>query len=278
MATTGGSEGDRVEVAIDATVDALDQVEHIVVLMMENRSFDHMLGYLRLSGRRPELDGLQAGMANVYHDASGKFPQYDGLSFGVHELPVTQLTKAQDPAARWQLGRQPAEEQERRLCPDLHGRARRPDRGASRRCDGLPHRPAPAGVRPSQREVLYLRPLVQLGRRLDAAEPALCDGGSCRRQARQRLAADLPPALVRPPPGRRQGRLLGDVRARPDADPVGGRQRLPLQESDRRARGLVRRPLPTRRTSATPSFSARRPGSYRAFPGSIRASPTCAPG
>ncbi|MGZ6691223.1 MAG: alkaline phosphatase family protein [Solirubrobacteraceae bacterium] len=94
---TGGSDGGRVEVEIDATVNALDQIEHIVVLMMENRSFDHMLGYLRLSGRRPELDGLQAGMANVYHDRSGKFPRYDGLSFGVHELPVTQLTKAQDP-------------------------------------------------------------------------------------------------------------------------------------------------------------------------------------
>ena len=91
------SETGRVEVAVDGAVRALDQIDHIVVLMMENRSFDHMLGYLRLSGRRPELDGLQAGMANVYRDSSGKFPQYDGSSFAVHELPATQLTKAQDP-------------------------------------------------------------------------------------------------------------------------------------------------------------------------------------
>ena len=39
-----------------------------------------MLGYLTLSGRRPELDGLKADMVNVYRDRSGKFPQYDGLS------------------------------------------------------------------------------------------------------------------------------------------------------------------------------------------------------
>jgi phospholipase C len=87
----------RVEVEVDEAVRALDRVEHIVVLMMENRSYDHMLGYLSLQGRRPELDGLQAGMANAYHDGSGKFPQYDGLSFGVHELTDTRMTKAQDP-------------------------------------------------------------------------------------------------------------------------------------------------------------------------------------
>jgi phospholipase C len=92
-----GTQTGRVEVELDAAAKSLDQIDHIVVLMMENRSFDHMLGYLRLSGRRPELDGLQAGMANTYKDKTGKFPQYDGLSFAVHELPVTQLTKAQDP-------------------------------------------------------------------------------------------------------------------------------------------------------------------------------------
>jgi phospholipase C len=88
---------EQVEVEVDDAVKALQRVDHIVVLMMENRSFDHMLGYLRLSGRRPELDGLQADMANAYHDQSGKFPRYDGLSFGVHELRDTRMTKAQDP-------------------------------------------------------------------------------------------------------------------------------------------------------------------------------------
>src|SRR5436190_12392378 len=87
----------RIEVEVDEAVEALGRIEHIVVLMQENRSFDQMLGYLRLSGRRPELDGLEAGMANVYEDQSGKFPQYDGLSFAVNELRDTRMTKAQDP-------------------------------------------------------------------------------------------------------------------------------------------------------------------------------------
>jgi phospholipase C len=92
-----GAESDRVKVVVDDAVKALQKIDHIVVLMMENRSYDHMLGYLTLKGRRPELDGLRAEMANVYHDTSGKFPRYDGLSFGIHELLDTRMTKSQDP-------------------------------------------------------------------------------------------------------------------------------------------------------------------------------------
>ena len=44
--------------------DNLEKIDHIVVLMMENRSFDHMLGYLKLEGTNPEVDGLVAGMSN----------------------------------------------------------------------------------------------------------------------------------------------------------------------------------------------------------------------
>jgi Phosphoesterase family/Ricin-type beta-trefoil lectin domain-like len=49
----------------------LANIDHIVVLMMENRSFDHMLGYLSLSaaeggaGRR-DVDGLKGGESNSY--------------------------------------------------------------------------------------------------------------------------------------------------------------------------------------------------------------------
>ena len=43
----------------------LGQIEHIVVLMLENRSFDHMLGYLSLEGGRTDIDGLAAGMSNT---------------------------------------------------------------------------------------------------------------------------------------------------------------------------------------------------------------------
>jgi phospholipase C len=61
----------------------LERIEHIVVLMMENRSFDHMLGYLSLEGGRTEINGLRADMANDGHP--------------VHHLDRTAMTKAEDP-------------------------------------------------------------------------------------------------------------------------------------------------------------------------------------
>jgi phospholipase C len=49
----------------------LKEIKHIVVLMMENRSFDQMLGYLKFSGR-PELEGLDPGSPrDVNEDADG---------------------------------------------------------------------------------------------------------------------------------------------------------------------------------------------------------------
>jgi hypothetical protein len=49
----------------------LKNIEHIVVLMMENRSFDHMLGYLSKDGdrggnKRLDVDGLRGGEKNRY--------------------------------------------------------------------------------------------------------------------------------------------------------------------------------------------------------------------
>jgi len=41
-----------------AHLENLQKIEHIVVLMLENRSFDHMLGYLSLEGGRDDVDGL----------------------------------------------------------------------------------------------------------------------------------------------------------------------------------------------------------------------------
>jgi phospholipase C len=40
----------------------LDQLEHIVVLMMENRSFDHMLGSLKVVDSR--IDGVSDRLGN----------------------------------------------------------------------------------------------------------------------------------------------------------------------------------------------------------------------
>jgi phospholipase C len=45
----------------------LNQIDHIVVLMLENRSFDHMLGYLSLEGGRQDVDGLTGNEVN-FHD------------------------------------------------------------------------------------------------------------------------------------------------------------------------------------------------------------------
>ena len=59
----------------------LEKVDHIVVMMLENRSFDHMLGYLSLTGRRPDIDGLRPGLAN----------EYQGHSYPVHHLTETAL-------------------------------------------------------------------------------------------------------------------------------------------------------------------------------------------
>jgi hypothetical protein len=49
----------------DFAPDALAGIEHIVVLTMENRSFDHMLGYLRLAGRT-DIDGLTGHESDTY--------------------------------------------------------------------------------------------------------------------------------------------------------------------------------------------------------------------
>ena len=48
----------------------LEKVDHVVVVMLENRSFDHMLGYLSLTGGRPDIDGLRPGLANQYQGRS----------------------------------------------------------------------------------------------------------------------------------------------------------------------------------------------------------------
>ena len=51
--------------AVDNTVGNLQKIDHIVVLMLENRSFDHMLGYLTLKSGRKDVNGLTAGLANI---------------------------------------------------------------------------------------------------------------------------------------------------------------------------------------------------------------------
>jgi phospholipase C len=76
-----------IEVEVDDSVAALDEIEHVVVLMLENRSFDHMLGYLGLEEGGLDVDGLEEGMAN----------EHAGRSYPIFRLEGTAFTKAQDP-------------------------------------------------------------------------------------------------------------------------------------------------------------------------------------
>jgi phospholipase C len=68
----------------------LEKVDHVVVLMLENRSFDHMLGYLSLQGGRPDIDGLRPGFAN----------EYQGRAYPIHHLDTTAVPVDPDHSAR----------------------------------------------------------------------------------------------------------------------------------------------------------------------------------
>ncbi len=73
----------------------LNEVEHIVVVMLENRSFDHMLGYLSLppsqGGKgRIDVDGLSSPAEN--------FNSFDGARYPIHHLTETAFKgEAEDP-------------------------------------------------------------------------------------------------------------------------------------------------------------------------------------
>jgi phospholipase C len=57
----------------------LQKIDHVVVLMLENRSFDHVLGYLPLDGGREDVDGLRPDFAN----------RHAGRVYRVHRLDST---------------------------------------------------------------------------------------------------------------------------------------------------------------------------------------------
>src|SRR2546423_846380 len=76
----------RFSVSADPATQNLAKIEHIVVLMLENRSFDHMLGYLSLEGGRADIDGLTAGISNT---AAGR------------DYPIGHLTSTHVPDPHW---------------------------------------------------------------------------------------------------------------------------------------------------------------------------------
>jgi len=84
----------------DQNADAVERLRglrHIVVVMMENRSFDHMLGYLWLEGMT-EVDGLRGDEFNL---------DVDGNRIGVHAFDA-EANKVQ----------RPGEALQKRLDPD----------------------------------------------------------------------------------------------------------------------------------------------------------------
>jgi phospholipase C len=76
-------------VVAEAGVANLEKIDHIVVLMLENRSFDHMLGYLSLEGARGDVDGLREEFAN----------DHDGRSYPIHHLDSTAIAGDPDHSA-----------------------------------------------------------------------------------------------------------------------------------------------------------------------------------
>jgi hypothetical protein len=91
LSPTWRNDGGAVEVSEGDPAGAadLEKIDHVVVVMLENRSFDHMLGYLSLSGRRPEIDGLRPGLAN----------EYQGRAYPVHHLAATAVQMDPDHSA-----------------------------------------------------------------------------------------------------------------------------------------------------------------------------------
>lgn len=66
-APKAGASSQKPVVEIQSTTPGeLAKVDHIVVVMMENRSFDHMLGYLKKDAGRTNVDGLTGNEVNVF--------------------------------------------------------------------------------------------------------------------------------------------------------------------------------------------------------------------
>lgn len=54
-------------------VEAESKIKHFVVVMLENRAFDHMLGHLKQIN--PEIDGLTGSESNPIDPSDPKSPQ-----------------------------------------------------------------------------------------------------------------------------------------------------------------------------------------------------------
>ena len=238
-------------------------IDHFVILMMENRSFDHYFGWLR------EADGEQtqsypnaspaAGADAPFLDARHRRLQYKGCGHP-------------DPGHGWDSGR-----------AQLNGGFLAPGLGQRRVRAHLlqPGRPRlhPRGGA----QLHHLRPLLLLAARLDLAEPLLQVVGPVgraeeqhRSPRRQQLGDDLRPrdqqgperSLLRLRPAlrravRRRARARGSTRSRattPTAPRHAAehRDRRPAVHGRRRRRRPVGRRAPARRRAAGPGVQVGR--------------------
>jgi phospholipase C len=85
----------------------LGQIEHIFIVMMENRSFDHMLGYLDLSPHnRTDIKGINDALKAGYANRRDAAPPYSPQMRTDPTVPVDPLHEREDikKQMRWQPG------------------------------------------------------------------------------------------------------------------------------------------------------------------------------
>ncbi len=79
---------------MDAASENLQKIDHIVVLMLENRSFDHMLGYLSL---QPDGGGAVREDVNGLTGPAANYNEFDGTRYPIEPFGKGRLVKSQDP-------------------------------------------------------------------------------------------------------------------------------------------------------------------------------------
>jgi Phosphoesterase family len=86
----------------------LEKIDTIVVVMLENRSFDQMLGYLSLEKGRHDIDDLQAEFENGY--AGRRYPCTISRARGSARILTTSPTRltGRSVTAGWTLSLLPA--------------------------------------------------------------------------------------------------------------------------------------------------------------------------
>src|ERR1700760_3255603 len=79
---------ERIPAPSDEAAARLAQIDHIVVVMLENRSFDHMLGYLSLSAA---LGGKAGGDVDGLRGPDEDYNEHAGNRYPIHHLNRTQF-------------------------------------------------------------------------------------------------------------------------------------------------------------------------------------------